>query len=743
MAPINGAAAKSAKTSTRRATSKTVVPVLPLTYPQRPPSKQHVPAPPALPPPTHSEPTQHPADVKVEGRKSDQEQEHHARHELPATSPVELGPSPAENINTYTPSAAPVQVAIAAELPAPGATTDVKPSDTPTSFSPSIDQDINSPRHPRLFGPSDVGSTCSSATGRAADTLNTTTQHPIMHPPGFHHAHPSNGSLVFGRFDSNASSPVPRPGAGFPPPGIMPYPQTAMPVAAVDGYGRPVMVSPTLDGYPAAIMSHHGPPTPHSFHGSQSSIQAEDHGFGHYPPINGHNGYHVEPVAQTGINHLSLNPHMNGAMHSNAVSAPFQSVQEQGETLDFLRRGISDNTFNDCVIEAAFRDSPYFGDHPDYRALLPRVRTHGHRFVFSRSPALARVMKSQRTAPGGCIFLDVQDEFMRPDVFLYAIRSLYGWSLADIMLPTDLQLRNVKDDFKLAVSYAATAQFLELPRLYTIALQRASNLLHWETLDLAVDFALPNVTVPRLSRSDDFNVSGLVDRLLVFIVDSFPNDFVLDISAADNGFTRLPAAGPYHHSADAPTIAHGTSGAAYSRHPPNIDSRMHRNQLLSSNPRLSQIKFGDISPPNRNGYVPHDAPVGLEAVKGNMMPSPNDTILSRILLNLPFNLLTRVLEHPQLAKPSGELSIPARYAIMSSIVAERESRRLRTLDRGAPELRMFQDTLAKAADPLAVKHMGDFLVNNMGYKEEVFLGDPPCLVHRWVPTSSVGGSITA
>ncbi|KAK3360834.1 hypothetical protein B0T24DRAFT_685257 [Lasiosphaeria ovina] len=325
-----------------------------------------------------------------------------------------------------------------------------------------------------------------------------------------------------------------------------------MPVAAVDdGYGRPVMVSPTPDGYPAAVVSHHGnPPTPHSFHGSQSSIQAEDDGFGHYPPINGHNhnGYHVEPVAQTGINHLSLNPHMNGAIHTNAVSAPFQSVQEQGETLDFLRRGISDNTFNDCVvIEAAFR--------------------------FRR----------------GCIFLDVhvQDEYMRPSPCLL---------------------------------YPPTGRWPLSPQQAAQMRQRLPMLL-----------------------------------------------------------------------------------------------------LSSYNPRLSsQIKFGDISPPNRNGHVPHDAAVGPEAVKkGNRMPSPNDTILSRILLNLPFDLLKRVLEHPQLAKPSGELSIPARASCV------------------------FQDTLDKAADPLAVEHVGDFLVNNMGYKEQVFLRDLPYLVHRWLPTGSVGGSNTA
>jgi hypothetical protein len=159
---------------------------------------------------------------------------------------------------------------------------------------------------------------------------------------------------------------------------------------------------------------------------------------------------------------------------------------------------------------------------------------------------------------------------------------------------------------------------------------------------------------------------------------------------------------------------------------------MPRNPRVSSNLRLSQIKFGDISPDEKGNAIPEtsDKPPSRRA------PTANDTILSRILLNLPFELLKRILEHPHLAKLGGDLNPSFRLSIITDIVAERESRRLRALEKADPQLRAYQERVENAAAPVVVGHMDDFWVNNMGFKEEVFPGDLPYLVHTWSHATS-------
>jgi hypothetical protein len=167
---------------------------------------------------------------------------------------------------------------------------------------------------------------------------------------------------------------------------------------------------------------------------------------------------------------------------------------------------------------------------------------------------------------------------------------------------------------------------------------------------------------------------------------------------------------------------------------------MPRSSRLLANPRLSLIKFGDISPPSHNG----DLSVGKAGLApSGPKPTPIDSILSRVLLNLPFALLKQVLEHPSLSKNSGELSIENRYKMITEIVSEREARRLRAVDalRTSQDrnMRFYLERLENAAEPLKVEQIGDFQVNNMGFREEVFPGDVPYLAQNWVnkPSDSV------
>jgi hypothetical protein len=142
---------------------------------------------------------------------------------------------------------------------------------------------------------------------------------------------------------------------------------------------------------------------------------------------------------------------------------------------------------------------------------------------------------------------------------------------------------------------------------------------------------------------------------------------------------------------------------------------------------LSQIKFGDISP-SKNGCEPRES---SEDARSPRVSTPNDAILSRILLNLPFELLKQILEHPHLGKSSGDFSPSSRQNLIADIIAEREYRRSKALEKADPRLRAYQERVESEPSPPSVENMDDYWVSNMGFKEEVFSGDLPYLVRTW------------
>jgi len=582
---------------------------------------------------------------------------------------------------------------------------------------------VTSPTPKRPAGPMAPSSNSPSLHGPAADHLFPVSQ-PLSFRPAFHQAHPSNGSLVFGGFhDSNASSPAPHSSGGFPPPNMM----AAYPAGPpLDTFGRPFLMSPTFDGYHSVAMNNHGPPTPHSFHGSQSSAQADDYGHGPYGPVNGHNGHLADPIGRTPMPGV----HMNGSLHlANPSVSVYQNLREHDACLAFLRSGWGDAEFTDCVLEMRFRDGSQHQDHPDFRHLATVVRLPAHRFILSRSPTLASLLRSRRVAPGGTLILDLVGEYMRSDIFCFALRTLYGWSIGDGVPPSELPLRNIRDDFKLSLGYIVVSEYLQAGWLHSAVVQRASGLLCWETAELAANFILPRVLTHR-SRTDEFNLSVLREEFLAFLAKNFPKDFKLDVDVVDGEFARLPALGPAQ-STNGPTIANGSSSPHHSRQSSVMQAHLPMVQRVSANPRLSQIKFGDISPPQPNGFDPNTPP---DTTQSHPAISARDSILSRILLNLPYEFLKRVLEDPHLAVATGELDREQKFRIITDIVAERESRRMRALDKSQPQLpqlQILQETLEQSAAPRVVEQMGDFLVNNMGFKEDVCPGDSPFLVHTW------------
>ena len=161
---------------------------------------------------------------------------------------------------------------------------------------------------------------------------------------------------------------------------------------------------------------------------------------------------------------------------------------------------------------------------------------------------------------------------------------------------------------------------------------------------------------------------------------------------------------------------------------------MPRNHRASANLRLSNIQFGDLSLSAGEDGASAEPAVSSAPRRA---PTHSETVLSRVLLNLPFAMLKQVLEHPAFAKN------PTAESITRAIVAEREVRRLRAMDKHHSELRFLQETVERSDKPLQVAQMGDFLVNSMGFKEEVFMGDAPYLVQTWTAGSGSAGSVSS
>lgn len=503
-----------------------------------------------------------------------------------------------------------------------------------------------------------------------------------------HHTHPSQGSLVFGGYpDSNNSSPAPPlssagiPHYPYPPPpptnGHMHHLSNGFQVPAPPGFGfqqqqhgNHIVHNPAMDGF----ARRHPPPFPHpegyspsatpgindnrrqQFYDPSASHSLRSHSSApheHDPrptqfpnpnatsrATNGSNG-HTDDAK------LYYQPQMSGRSDSSLLSiVPHPSIDNLDGLLGYIQGQFADSTFADYTLEVRYTDD---------RAKPMRIP--GHNLLFARSPALKRLMIAQANdgsseSSSRTILIETADRFLCTDGFWIALQRLYGGPLLSLDTPPTpgrtMEAQNLATShpasfhrFDLALGYAAAGQILQIPPVLSRGIEVACHLVNWLTLEKALDFALDGGLSSQWNLDNNFNgvcpstygpaVDMLIHSALGFLIANFPPRLDFDVAASEPAFnSRLPV----------------VSNANVTKH----------------NPRLSSIKFGDH---------PVEEPV-LPALK-NANPA---SLISGILINLPFQLLKYVLEAPSLGSHDWATSA-MRQTVMQEVIDEREKRRNR------------------------------------------------------------------
>lgn len=591
-----------------------------------------------------------------------------------------------------------------------------------------------------------------------ADQRHHTATFHAPHPHHMHHQHRhqiSNGAgIMFGGFDSHTPSPAPLPGGFMPPPhppindenrghprpnghqhthsnsNGFPAPinthfRDMMPMPAMDVYGTvPTPTPPVhIEAYPPGL-GRYGPPTPHSFHGSHTS--GEPNGIdnaalsyppnGSFPPHTRHE-HPVPPPPPPGPFHHFV--------HSQPVSRQFNTAED--ELMDGVRyiRSLFDNgELADCVLELVSLKGRH---HP--------VKISGHKLILAHSPALKQHILTARARDRGSqtITMEIDDSYLRSDSWWMAVQRLYQHPL----FPLFPMMGNASngmgfagdkvDQFGFSLGYAAAGYVLAMQDVLIRGLEIAANSLTWDTVETGLGFVLEN-TIQRhfdhnaepeealLSTILEFGYGPetkiLLSAILNFLITEFPSNFELDAAVVDiPTIARIPmsaaiATTPAHEHTTKkvmPAIARGT----ITRQPPK-------------QARLSSIKFGDLP-----AAYPDDG------ASSRREPAKCSSILSRILLNLPFDELCQVLTSGSNGV-SGWNTAQDRYHAVVEVVAERETRRLRAVEGVrsgiVPNAHEIQSRLSTpyrytTAEPWDV----------LNWKEEVIRDETPRIIRRWIP----------
>ncbi|KAI3393394.1 hypothetical protein diail_4323 [Diaporthe ilicicola] len=531
-----------------------------------------------------------------------------------------------------------------------------------------------------------------------------------------HQHHPSNGngSMVFGGFPgSNTPSPAPNSGGAFPPPVTMARDQMAVP--ATDAFGRPVPPTALNDGLVHVPMNH-GPMTPHSFHESQSSRTADENGT-IIPFMNGHNGMEfTRPRPPPGIARVPPPPNNQPQFNAEGLE-----IADAMIFTDRINGMFANPTFADCDICLVLPDrlTSVNSQHPGQ--LNAPLRLPAHKLILSMNPILANLMQKQAEQQDALrrglheIRIASDDPYLRADSMWRAIKHLYGFRYIPMgkITPDNSDM----EKFHIVLGYAAAGALLEIPHISINAMVEASKLLSWDTVEKGVEFALREAAIvlnrtdgphgclfPQFQYRHGVYVNELVEKIMMFIITHFPNNFTLDTTVDDPRYARLPPTSPAPETAG-PEIVKGI------RAPSQMSSRK------------SMPRFGDLIPDENDSYA---------QTVSHQESFEHAAALSRILLNLPFEMVKFLLESNGIGGVSGWQTAQDRRRALPHVVAARESRRVRFVSE-------FMAGRHEGPDPgVALRSQEPQLLegvwNSVCWREQcVPNGDAPMIERIWEP----------
>lgn len=269
----------------------------------------------------------------------------------------------------------------------------------------------------------------------------------------------------------------------------------------------------------------------------------------------------------------------------------------------------------------------------------PSVALPLHGLLLSRSPALLAMINDRRRKPlvnhDGLKILRINsmnDKFFVNQAFIEALQYLYGAPLLNIqnflrVLPPFENSGSHSESAIVAqqmmthaLGYASAGHVLQLPIVTFHGLQFAREILRWDNVEQALEFAFG------AKVTDDF-LQSFTHHILKFIIFNFPPQFSFQTSAPQlAGCPRLPSVAEPRTSI--------------------------------SDPRVSRLTFGELQ------FA--DTPVA----------DPASTTLSSILVSLPFAALKRLLQDPTLTKHITAAEI---IELAHQVVDEREKRRRKVL----------------------------------------------------------------
>jgi len=567
----------------------------------------------------------------------------------------------------------------------------------------------------------------------AASSLHINRNSQVFQPQA-HHSRPSTSSIVFGGEDSIASSPVPPQSAGsaYMPPPAQPVqrqmqPPPFVPANHAHHFSEPQAYPMYPPGYPTHqpqwsnqrqfYPSQHQPPfPPHHAHPNFRYPPREPFVPAETPQSNGHANASRSaspgssttaeahksalelrsPAAAGPPNNASFQgvfPGHHGARPQlfsrnippqQAGNADFRSELDNAHVLrDHVRSSFGDPTLADCHLQITLE------------ADTSRQYLDAHKLILARSPTLLDLIRSSPDPASASlktqVHIHLKGRYVGLKSFSECLRYIYGGPL----LPLGANMRqgppsvdpNLSNDERMehALQHIAIGSWLKMPVLAVRGAEVAVSLLHWDTLPAALAFGLegglsPTWTVDDGSEdrnstasSDDSllrnevssgplyepHSTGLLHHVFNFTLTMFPSNFYPDTSAPQlAGSPRLPHIPPTHE----------------------------KSKASQSDPRLSQIRFGELPP--------------AEAPR----PSPVTTTISSLLFSLPFHLLKFLLEYPMLTDRLGPETVGS---IIRQVVMERENRRLRALK-------------ARSAAPIAIVETAESQVlANLFWEESV------------------------